>query len=127
MNREKAREAAEIMLAYANGEEIERYDDFKSEWEEVTNCTFDWFTYDYRVKPKGKFNPKTLQPFERVLVRDGDKELWACVLFSHYTAEVYPFVCGNTSYMCCIPYNADTKYLVGTNKEAPKYYRYWEE
>ena len=26
----------------------------------------------------------------------------------------------------CIPYNDDTKHLVGTEEEAPEYYRYWE-
>lgn len=26
-----------------------------------------------------------------------------------------------------IPYNDDTKYLAGTNKEAPEFYRYWED
>lgn len=129
MTREEARKAAEVMLAFANGEEIETLS-----WDKYVPCeepTFNWTTAkgvkNYRIKPKEKFNPKTLQPFERVLVRDGDKELWACVLFSHYTAEVYPFVCGNTSYMCCIPYDEETKHLVGTNDEAPEYYRYWEK
>ena len=94
MTREEARKAAEVMLAYANGEEIERYDDFKSEWEEVTNCTFDWFTYDYRVKPKEKFDPKTLQPFDKVLVL-GDLDEWTCGLYSHTENDIY----GNNIYI----------------------------
>ena len=27
----------------------------------------------------------------------------------------------------CIPYNNDTKHLVGTTEEAPEHYRYWDE
>ena len=30
-------------------------------------------------------------------------------------------------YKYCIPYNDDTKHLVGTTKEAPEFYRYWED
>ena len=26
-----------------------------------------------------------------------------------------------------VPYNEDTKHLVGTTDEAPEYYRYWED
>ena len=29
-------------------------------------------------------------------------------------------------YSFCIPFNDDTKHLVGTNKQAPEFYRYWE-
>lgn len=31
------------------------------------------------------------------------------------------------SILFCIPYNDDTKHLVGTKEEAPEYYRYWED
>ena len=31
------------------------------------------------------------------------------------------------TYRCCIPYNEETKHLVGTTDEAPEYYRYWED
>ena len=30
-------------------------------------------------------------------------------------------------YKYCVPYNDDTKHLVGTTEEAPEYYRYWED
>ena len=85
----------------------------------------------FKVK-KPKFDPKTLKPFDKVLVRltkDGD---WHATFFSYYDKEVkrgwYQFVTiSGTSYSRCIPYNADTKHLVGTADEAPEYYRYWEE
>ena len=84
-------------------------------------------------KPKqSKFDPKTLKPFDKVLVRltkDGD---WHATFFSYYDKEVkrgwYQFVTiSGTSYSRCIPYNEDTKHLLGTSKEAPEFYRYWED
>ena len=35
-------------------------------------------------------------------------------------------MCWN-AYTYCIPYNDDTKHLVGTTEEAPEYYRYWKD
>ena len=71
-----------------------------------------------------KFDPKTLKPFDRVLVRDRDVEHWICGLFSHIINDEY--LCIGSCYKHCIPYNDKTKYLVGTTEEAPEYYKYWE-
>ena len=78
---------------------------------------------------KKKFDPKTLQPFDKVLARDLDTNFgWYCLLFSHYKNEdKYPCVCVGEAFNVCIPYNEDTKHLVGTTEEAPEYYRYWED
>lgn len=81
----------------------------------------DWSKF--KVK-KPKFDPKTLQPFEKVLVREGFE--WHCNLFSHRVFDGYAHIDGCT-YGYCIPYNDDTKHLVGTADEAPEYYRYWED
>lgn len=84
-----------------------------------------------KFKPKQpKFDPKTLMPFDsRVLIRDKSNGKWSCSLFSHIDNELYyPFVCINgSSWRCCIPYNEETKHLVGTDEEAPEFYRYWED
>lgn len=78
-----------------------------------------------KFKPKKiKFDPKAFQPFDRVLVRDERNKKWECSLFSIYCPCVTII---NTSYKYCIPYNDDTKHLVGTSDEAPEFYRYWEE
>ena len=74
---------------------------------------------------KSKFDPKTLQPFDKVLVRDADICRWNCAFFS-YKSE-YLYLTTDGSYKYCIPYNDDTKHLVGTSNEAPEFYRYWEE
>lgn len=76
-----------------------------------------------------KFDPKTLQPFDKVLVSSKDE--WFCDFFSHYDDAVVKFNCtctGGCPYDCCIPYNDDTKHLIGKSiDEAPEFYRYWEE
>lgn len=86
-----------------------------------------------KFKPKKpKFDPKTLQPFDKVLVRLRKDCIWNVTFFSHYDKEVnwgcYPCVTTSCkSYDKCIPYNDETKHLVGTTDEAPEYYRYWED
>ena len=71
MTREKAREAAEVMLAFANGEKIEQYYDYDGKWSEVKTrcCDFNWDKNAYRIKPKEEFDPKTLKPFDKVLYK----------------------------------------------------------
>ena len=82
-----------------------------------------------KFKPKKpKFDPKTLQPFDKVLIRDSKYEDWKCDIFSHiYNRGYYHFKTISAYYAYCIPYNDDTKHLVGTAEEAPEFYRYWEE
>lgn len=56
MTRKEARKAAEVMLAYANGEEIEiAYSN--SSYQTVTSPEFDWGKVEYRVKPKPTYRP----------------------------------------------------------------------
>lgn len=85
----------------------------------------DWSKFTAPWYKKDKFDPKTLQPFDRVLVRDRDIEHWICNLFSHIINDKY--LCIGSCFIYCIPYNDDTKHLVGTKEEAPEYYRYWED
>lgn len=81
-----------------------------------------------KFKPKkDRFDPKTLNHFDKVICRNGFSS-WRCDFFSSYR-EGYacPNICVGCSYTHCIPYNEDTKHLVGTDSEAPEYYRYWED
>ena len=86
----------------------------------------DWSKF--KVK-KAKFDTKTLNQFDRVLARDSEDETWCCDIFSHITnySGSYNYFCVGSAYKFCIPYNDDTKHLVGTNEEAPEFYRYWED
>ena len=46
----------------------------------------------------------------------------------NYNWGCYPCVTTSCkSYDKCIPYNDETKHLLGTSEEAPEYYRYWED
>ena len=82
-----------------------------------------------KFKPKkSKFDPNTLKPFDKVLVRDYFHDEWMCTFFSHIRENSdSPYVGVNLDWRCCIPYNDSTKHLVGTTEEAPEYYRYWED
>lgn len=83
---------------------------------------------------KPKFDPKTLQPFDKVLARigDGDDFVWYADFVSHrYDKNNVPEVMSSDktefNVSMVIPYNEETKHLVGTSDEAPEYYRYWED
>lgn len=85
-----------------------------------------------KFKPKKpKFDPKTLQPFDKVLARVSDESY--TTWYADFVAEPAhaknetPLILGVKEANMVIPYNADTKHLVGTNEDAPDYYRYWED
>ena len=67
----------------------------------------DWNTF--KVEKSYDF-----KPFDKVLVRDTEVGNWCCDYFSHKNADKYYCVGAVCNY--CIPYNDDTKHLVGTNK-----------
>ena len=91
----------------------------------------DWAKVKYEPK-KAKFDPKALKPFDKVLSKY-DGGCWSANLFSHIEEEdnkyhgICSFVCNGSLVKFCIPYNDDTKHLVGTTDEAPVFYRYWED
>ena len=87
-----------------------------------------WTDVKYEPK-KERFDPKTLKPFDKILVRNDIKLKWNINMFSHISNdETYKYIgLMNTSWVYCIPYNDDTKYLIGTIEEVPEYYRYWEK
>src|SRR5574344_199586 len=91
----------------------------------------DWSKFErFWDKPKvEKFDINTLQPFDKVLVRDDRKDIWGACLFSHPGNNLSEgwFVCDNTYWHYIIPYNDDTKHLVGTSYDCPEYYKWWEE
>ena len=89
----------------------------------------DWSKFTASWLKKGRFDPKTLKPFDKVLVRSENIFNWNCSLFSNIDDfdSKYPFTCLGLCYKFCIPYNNDTKYLIGTTEEAPDFYRYWED
>ena len=87
----------------------------------------DWSKFTAPWIKKERFDPKTLKPFDRVLVRNSKTEKWTCEHFSYFNeGNECPYVTF-ISYKFCVPYNDDTKHLVGTAHGAPEYYRYCED
>ena len=86
----------------------------------------DWSKFTAPWFKKEKFDPKTLKPFDSVLVY-GEYEGWFCTIFSHIGVGEYPYNTASGNYAWCIPYNDDTKHLVGTTDDAPDFYKYWED
>ena len=88
----------------------------------------DWSKFTAPWYKNEKFDPKTLKPFDKVLVSDEHHTRWRCSFFSHIVDQFqYKYFTSDSCYKFCIPYNDDTKHLVGTTDEAPEYYRYWED
>ena len=77
MTREEARNAAEVMLAYADGKTIEcRFNSGRGEWKDAIldkdgTLDFEWNMIDYRIKSE-----PTYRPFK-------DKEEWWAEMKKH--------------------------------------------
>ena len=86
----------------------------------------DWSKFSAPWYKKEKFDPKTFKPFDKVLGCLVDS-YWKCDIFSNIIETAYfPYKCSGDSYIRCIPYNDETKHLVGTTDAAPDFYRFWE-
>lgn len=68
--------------------------------------------------------PFGLKPFDKVLIRDSYNDDWSADLFSHVDDDSYAcYVCVGNRWKQCIPYNNETKHLLGTEQEPPEKYR----
>ena len=87
----------------------------------------DWNKFTAPWYKRDRFDPKTLRPFDKVIARIDKYGFWCCELFS-FIEEGTNLIKGcGAYYKYCVPYNNDTKHLIGTTDEAPEYYRYWED
>lgn len=122
MTREEARKAAEVMLAYANGEEIETlcFNDYIS----CDNPSFNWINgkgiKNYRIKPKPKYRPfenqkecwnemLKHQPFGWVKAPDGelfciDRVFDEGVAYKHSSCRFEEYLEGNYTFYDGIPF-----------------------
>ena len=81
------------------------------------------------LEKKGKrWNPDTKQiedlpkkcefkPFDKVLARNSDAATWIATLFGFYDRVFEGYVCIGDVFEQCIPYNEETKHLLGTTDE----------
>ena len=86
----------------------------------------DWSKFErFWDKPKiERFDPKTFQPFDKILVRNEDRT-WYIDFFVCFD-EQKCVNCISDRWDYCIPYNEDTKYLLCTKEDCPNYYKWWE-
>lgn len=90
--------------------------------------TASWYKKEEKEKSE-RFDPKTLEVFDKVLARvylgawfadfvsvPGDNEL--CDI---------PSLVGSSNFNEVIPYNEETKHLLGTTDDTPEYYQYVDE
>lgn len=92
----------------------------------------DWSKFErFWDKPKKeRFDVSTLKPFDKVLVRVDNKSIWepdfwgykddACIMC--ITDRIY-----FEPWKLCIPYNEETKHLLGTKEDCPEYYKWWKK
>ena len=77
----------------------------------------DWSKFNAPWYKKEKFDPKTLKPFDKVLVRDCLDEMWRPSFFACYLPfgrEPYQVISGEWVKLC-IPYEGNES-LLGTTK-----------
>lgn len=143
MTREQAKKLWSIIKAYADGEDIEVWSDANEAWIPMGHSRFNE-DLKYRVvgqngcAPKIDYNSKTsyekeeddlytkhlkkqrkweFQPYDRVVVRNKSSE-WGVDLFSHYDNDwEFPYVCIGGCWKECLPYNEQTKELLGSMKD----------
>ena len=80
----------------------------------------------YELVPN-KFDISTLKPFDKVLVREDNKNLWKIQFFERLNNVLKDtFVCmGGYRYHQCIPYKGN-EYLHNTNNEPNDFYKTWK-
>lgn len=54
------------------------------------------------------------KPFDKVLTRNDDDETWIATLFGFYDKMFENYICIGDAFEQCIPYNEETKHLLGT-------------
>ena len=105
---------------------------------EDAECTFfpsknqrDWskFVRFWDTPKVDKFDVNALQPFDKVLVRDFLSDNWMADFFERIDENDvhYNVTCVTSHWEQCIPYNEETKHLLGMREDCPEYYKWWEE
>ena len=75
-----------------------------------------------------KFDVNTLHPYDKVLARDFLSDDWMADFFEKIEENDvhYNVTCVTCRWVQCIPYNEETKHLLGTKEDCPEYYKWWD-
>ena len=74
-----------------------------------------------------KFDISNLKPFDKVLVRNGNKYKWNISFYGFYDIKYvinYPYECCGNSFAQCIPYEGN-EHLLGTTNDCDEYFKNW--
>ena len=94
----------------------------------IINWPFEDVVNEYKTvkihHEEPKFDLKTLQPLDKVLVRDINTDEWHLDLFSHIN-HYGEYACIGGFWAMVIPYNDETKSLLGKTDNCSDYYECW--
>jgi len=106
---------------------------------EIDNCSQRYYCESGRIisfanqdlwhlVPKKHYGIASFHAGMPVLVRDSNKHQWKYVVFSHNEDKSswgYKFNAAGTTWAQCIPYNDETKHLLGTTEMCPEEFINW--
>ena len=82
---------------------------------------------EWELVPKPHYDISNFKPFDKVLLRDDDNECWMPSLFGWFDSGLQDgkFVCGTSDWYQCIPFNEETKHLLGTTEPCGEEFINW--
>ena len=82
----------------------------------------DWNKFKAPIK---RFNPEEFKPFDKVLLRIDERDIWQPDFFGYKDGNC--IICVTYGNVRCIPYNEETKHLAGKRDDCPEYYKWWDK
>ena len=82
----------------------------------------DWSKFKAPIK---RFNPEEFKPFDKVLLRIDERDIWQPDFFGYKDGNC--ITCVTYGNVRCIPYNEETKHLAGKRDDCPGYYEWWDK
>ena len=82
----------------------------------------DWNKFKAPIK---RFNPEEFKPFDKVLLRIDERDIWQPDFFGYKDGNC--ITCVTYGNVRCIPYNEETKHLAGKRDDCPEYYKWWDK
>ena len=73
---------------------------------------------------KKRFNPKSFEPYQKVLVRSTPSAHWRCTFFSHMINGMS--MCSSDNWPYCIPYE-NNEHLRGKTDDCDEFYQWWKD
>ena len=81
-----------------------------------------WSKFKVPIK---RFNPEEFKPFDKVLLRIDERDIWQPDFFGYKDGNC--ITCVTYGNVRCIPYNEETKHLAGKRDDCPEYYKWWDK